>query len=106
MQITITTRHKTKLPEAVRELAESKILKLDRFGHKIVSTHLIVEVQKYMATAELILYAKGFNLVSKVSRKADLLTVVEEACAKLKTQLSRREAKRVQSARRRAAHAE
>jgi len=104
MQITITARHTTEIPKDVETLAKGKIEKLDQYGHKIIGAHLILDQQKYLCTAELVLTTKGFRVVSKASLKGDLLSCIEEAVHKSKTQLRRHDAKQVKTARRKAEH--
>ena len=99
MRVTITARH-IPVPDPLKELLERKVLKLEHFGHKLMSIHAILGREKYQYTAELTLFARGFTLVGKSKGDGDLLTCVEEALMKLKHQLQRREEKRVESRRR------
>lgn len=103
MRVTITARH-IPVPDPLKELLESKVQKLEHFGHKLMSVHAILDRQKYQYTAELTLAARGFILVGKSKGDGDLLTCVEEALMKLKHQLQRREAKLVEESRRRVPH--
>ncbi len=99
MRITITARH-TEIPENFVELLETKLKKLERFGHKLMGVHAILGREKYYYTTELTLSAKGFTLVGKAEDARDLVTCMEEALMRLKTQLTRHEAKRMGKLRR------
>lgn len=103
MQVAITGRH-IEIPETLKELLISKVAKLERFGHKLISLHAIFGRERYLYTAELTLSAKGFVLVGKAKEAGDLLTCMEEALMKLKEQLCRRESKRATRLRHEARH--
>ncbi len=103
MRLTITARH-TQVPPMLEELLRSKVEKLERFGHKLLSIHAIFGRERYFYTAEITLVAKGLNLVGKAKDRQDMLTCMEEALMKVKEQLHRRESKRVERLRRLAMH--
>lgn len=86
------------------QMLRSKVEKLERFGHKLNSLHAIFGKEKYLYTTELTLSAKGIQLVGRAQHDGDLLTCIEEAIAKLETQLKKREDKKVDEVRRRVPH--
>ncbi|MCM8794698.1 MAG: ribosome-associated translation inhibitor RaiA [Candidatus Omnitrophica bacterium] len=92
MRVTITARH-TEVPGSIKEILESKVDKLEHFGHKLIALHAVFDKEKYNYTVELTLYGKGISLVGKAKNKRDFLTCMEEALMKLKQQLTRRESK-------------
>lgn len=103
MQITTTARH-MELPGEIEQLLRDKLEKLEKFGHKLIAVHAVFTREKYFYGVELTLSLKGGTLVGKTEGQKDLLTGMEQAIAKLKTQLRRLEGKRVQEKRRRVPH--
>jgi ribosomal subunit interface protein len=103
MRVTITARH-IELPPMLKELLESKVEKLERLGHKLVTLHAIFDRERYLFTAELTLTTQGWVLVGKAKDRNDILTCMEEALMKLKEQLRRHESKRMERLRRRIPH--
>ncbi len=99
MRITVTARH-TEVPSSVKQLLESKIEKLEKFGHKLIKLHAIFDKEKYNYTAELTLFGKGISFVGKAKNRRDFLTCMEEAVMKLKEQLRRHESKMMEKRRR------
>ncbi len=103
MKISVTARH-MEVPAMAEQMLRTKVEKLERIGHKLISLHAIFGREKYLHTVELELSVKGANLVGKAKHKSDLLTCVEEAISKLERQLERSEDKKVDEVRRRASH--
>ena len=99
MRLNITARH-IEVPDQLKELLESKVQKLEQYGHKLLSLHAILGREHYLYTAELTLAIKGATLVGTAKEKRDLLTCVEGALHKLKEQLCRHEEKRMEKLRR------
>lgn len=95
MRLNITARH-IEVPDQLKQLLESKVQKLEQYGHKLLRLHAILGREHYLYTAELTLSIKGATLVGRAKDKRDLLTCVEGALHKLKEQLCRHEAKRVE----------
>ena len=99
MRIMLTARH-IEVPEMIKTFLESKLRKIEKYGHKITGLHAILDREKYLYTTELTLFAKGMTLVGRAKHGKDLLTCVERALDKLKSQLERHEAKRMEKNRR------
>jgi len=99
MRLTVTARH-IPLPPLLEDLLRSKVDRLERFGHKLLSLHAIFGKERYFYTAELTLSVKGLTLVGKAKDRADILTSMEQALHKLKEQLERHESKRADRLRR------
>ena len=99
MRLRVTARH-VEIPSLFEELLQSKVDKLEKFGHKIVGLHAIFGREKYYYTAELTLSAKGMVLVGTARDRRDLLTCMEQAIMKLKEQLRRHESKLIEKRRR------
>ena len=99
MRITVTARH-SEISPLLKELLLSKVEKLERFGHKLISLHAIFDQEKYFYTAELTLAGKGTTFVARAKDRKDLLTCMEGALMKLKEQLCRRESKLIERNRR------
>lgn len=99
MRITLTARH-IEVPDRYKEFLESKLQKIERYGHKLIGLHAILDREKYLYTAELTLFAKGMTLVGKAKHDKDLFTCVEDALHKIKAQLQRHEEKRMEKNRR------
>ncbi len=61
MHLTITGRNMEVTP-ALRQYAEEKIAKMEKYLHKITSAHIILSVEKYRHVAEVTINALGLTL--------------------------------------------
>ena len=64
MKIDISGRHFHVTP-ALKEYAEKKIEKFDRFSLKLESVHVVLEVQKFRQVCEIVLAGKNLKLRAK-----------------------------------------
>ncbi len=99
MRIIITGRHVVISP-LLKEMCESKVEKLEKYGHKLNSLHAIFGKEKHLYTVELTLSIPGMTLVGHAKDSTDFLTAMEQALNKLKRQLRRHESKLVEKRRR------
>lgn len=64
MQIDISSRHKFKVSDMLRDYVEEKMPKLERFSLKVESAHVVFEQEKVNATCEIVLLGKGIRLTA------------------------------------------
>ena len=87
MKINITARHFDLTPE-LREHVETEIEKLSRFFENIISTDVILDVEKYRQSAET--KVKVFNAVITGSADSnDMYASIEKSVDKVKKQLKK-----------------
>jgi putative sigma-54 modulation protein len=101
MQISLTAKKIDLTPE-IRDYAEEKIGKLDKFLEGIMEAHILLRVEKHRHIAEITLHAKQVDFTGKENNE-DLYSAIDRASEKLERQLrkyktrtlSRRKAKPV-----------
>lgn len=87
MNIEITARHFDLTPE-LREHVESEVEGLTRFFDNIISSEVILDVEKYHQTAEI--KARVYNtVITGTGDSNDMYASIEMAIDKVKTQLKK-----------------
>ena len=101
MQISTTARH-CELDAQVREFAQQRLAKLERFARDIQEAHLIVTAEKFRHTAEITLRLKHHEMVSREESDTSKLAI-DLAAHRLEQQLRRLKDKRTDAQGRRSA---
>lgn len=85
MEIDISGRHFHVL-EGLRKYTAEKIDKFDKYASKLETAHVIMEVQKFVHTAEITLLGKKLRFVAK-ERSTDMYAAFDKAYESMKRQL-------------------
>jgi putative sigma-54 modulation protein len=91
MNLTITARN-FELTDALKDFAEKKAAKLERFDHYLIDGHLILEKDKSMSVIELTMVVKHANINSQV-KNPDIYLGISEVVKKVERQLEKYEAR-------------
>ena len=91
MNLTITGRHFDVTP-ALKNYVEEKLGKLQRYASDIISIHVILEMEKHTAVAEINLAMKRYHINVK-ERSEDMYAAIDKAFDVVKNQLLRHEQK-------------
>ena len=94
MQISTTAR-RCELDAQVREFAQQRLAKLERFARDIQEAHLIVTAEKFRFTAEFTLRIKHHEMVSREESDTSKLAI-DLAAQRLEQQLRRLKDKRTE----------
>ena len=87
MQISTTARH-CELDAQVREFAQQRLAKLERFARDIQEAHLVVTAEKFRFSAEITLRIKHREMVSREESDTSKLAI-DQATHRLEQQLRR-----------------
>lgn len=93
MRIAITGRHVDITP-ALRRYIETRVKRLERYGVQVGSTQVVLGVEKYRHTAELIVTINGAVLQSKAST-TEMYASIDQLLDKVGRQIQKRKEKRV-----------
>lgn len=85
MQVNITGRH-TEITDALREYAEGKIRKMERYGSKAQEANIILSVEKYRHIAEISLNLNGFIITAKEETE-EMYSSIDKALDKIERQV-------------------
>ncbi len=85
MEIDISGRH-FQVAEVLKKYAAEKIEKLDKYASKLETVHVILEVQKFVHTAEITVLGKKLRFVAK-ERSTDMYAAFDKAYESMKRQL-------------------
>lgn len=85
MQVNITGRH-TEITDALREYAEGKIRKMERYGSKAKEANIILSVEKYRHIAEISLNLNGFIITAKEETE-EMYSSIDKAIDKIERQV-------------------
>ena len=94
MQISTTARH-CELDAQVREFAQQRLAKLERFARDIQEAHLVVTAEKFRFTAEITLRLKHHEMVSREESDTSKVAI-DQAAHRLEQQLRRLKDKRTE----------
>ena len=94
MQISTTARH-CELDAQVREFAQQRLAKLERFARDIQEAHLVVTAEKFRFTAEITLRIKHHEMVSREESDTNK-AAIELAVGRLEQQLRRLKDRRIE----------
>ena len=92
MQISSTARH-CELDAQVREFAQQRLAKLERFARDIQEAHLVITAEKFRFTAEITLRIKHHEMVSSEESDTSKMAI-DQAAHRLEQQLRRIKDKR------------
>jgi len=92
MQILITGRHVEVTP-ALRQYIDIRMKRVARFGAKLGDVQVILGVEKYRHTAEVVLALNGVAVQAKASTK-EMYASIDEVLDKVSRQISRQKDKR------------
>lgn len=87
MKITVTFRH-VRSTVALRRYAEEKIARLDRYLHRPMEAHVVLEVLKKSHRAEIHLIANGTSIFGD-EETTDLYSAIDLALDKVERQLKK-----------------
>ena len=94
MQISTTAR-RCELDAQVREFAQQRLAKLERFARDIQEAHLVVTAEKFRFAAEITLRIKHHEMVSREESDTSKLAI-DQAAHRLEQQLRRLKDKRTE----------
>jgi putative sigma-54 modulation protein len=84
MHLNITGRNMEVTP-ALRDYAEEKVGKIDKYLHKITSAHVILAVEKYRHIAEVTIQAHGMTIKAQ-EETGDLYSSIDQVMDKIEIQ--------------------
>ena len=87
MKVMVTFRH-VRSTDALRQYAEEKIARLERYLHRPMEAHVILEVLKKTQRAEINLIANGTALFGE-QETSDLYSAIDLALDKVETQVKK-----------------
>jgi len=91
MKLTISARN-FDLTDALKDFAEKKAAKLERFDHYIIDGHLVLEKDKTISIIELTMIVKHATINSRV-KNPDIYLGITEVVKKVERQLEKYEAR-------------
>jgi putative sigma-54 modulation protein len=94
MQITTTARH-CDLDSGLRDFAQQRVSKLEKFARDIHDAHVIVTAEKYRHIAEITIKVDHREMVSR-EEATDARAAIDLAVDRLEQQLRRLKEKRVE----------
>ena len=94
MQISTTARH-CELDAPVRDFAQQRLAKLERFARDIQEAHLVVTAEKFRFAAEVTLRLKHHEMVSREESDTSKVAI-DQAAHRLEQQLRRLKDKRTE----------
>jgi putative sigma-54 modulation protein len=92
MELQITGRH-VEITEAIRSYIEKKIKKLEHFSHRIISVHVILQIQRFSQIVEITVRGKDLDLIVKESAES-MYGAFDEALDRAAIAVERHEEKR------------
>jgi len=87
MNITITGRH-ISVSDNLKDYAEKKIIKLEKYFHQLIDAHIIMYVEKLDHGAEVIINGDGIQFHGR-EKAADLYSAIDLLFEKMEKQVSR-----------------
>jgi putative sigma-54 modulation protein len=93
MQVMITGRH-VEVTAALRRYIETRMRRLERYGAKLGAVQVVLGVEKYRQTSEVILNLNGAVIQAKTSTK-DLYASIDRLCDKVSSQVRKHKEKLV-----------
>jgi ribosomal subunit interface protein len=94
MPIEVTIRHQNAAP-GLKEYAELRAAKLMEQFPKVESVHVVVDVQRHLYEAEVIVQQKNVTAVGAKEHAASARAVIDTAAARAEKQLRKTISKRV-----------
>jgi putative sigma-54 modulation protein len=93
MQVMITGRH-VEVTTALRRYIEARMKRLERYGPKLGAVQVVLGVEKYRHTSEVIVSLNGAVVQAKASTK-DLYASIDQLVDKISSQVRKRKEKLV-----------
>jgi putative sigma-54 modulation protein len=93
MQVMITGRH-VEVTTALRRYIETRMKRLERYGPKLGAVQVVLGVEKYRHTSEVIVSLNGAVVQAKTSTK-DLYASIDQLVDKISSQVRKRKEKLV-----------
>jgi putative sigma-54 modulation protein len=93
MGIDITARH-VKIPDVVKEHAQKRLTKIVEEFPRIENVHVILSVEKYRHTAEVLVEGKRSLRMQALETSDNMYAAIDVACDKIEKQLRRAVEKR------------
>ncbi len=93
MQVMITGRH-VEVTAALRRYIETRMKRLERYGAKLGTVQVVLGVEKYRQTSEVVLNLNGAIIQAKASTK-DLYASIDQLCDKIVSQVRKHKEKLV-----------
>lgn len=87
MKVAITARHFDPTPD-LREHAESRVTRLEKFAGNLLHAHVVLEVEKYRQIAEVSVHGSHGNFSGK-AESDDMFVSIDGACDKVEKQIRR-----------------
>ncbi|MBW1712441.1 MAG: ribosome-associated translation inhibitor RaiA [Deltaproteobacteria bacterium] len=92
MKITVTFRH-VDSSDHIRQYAEDKLSRLDKFLDSAAEAHVVLSVEKFRHTADISLSANGLR-IKGVEETEDMYSAIDTVVDKIERQMRRQLAKR------------
>ncbi len=92
MEIDISGRH-FHVTDALKDMATEKIKKLDKYSLKIETVHVVLEVQKFLHIAEIVLRGKNLHVTAK-AESTDMYAAFDKSFGNIQLQMSKLHEKR------------
>lgn len=73
----------------MKEHLKEKMSKLDRFGAKLVESHIVLKKEKYIFEAEITLLGKNLRVFGDGKSKENIYTAIDLAASRIETQLKK-----------------
>lgn len=96
MQITVTGRH-FEVTDALRQHIDDKMQKIERFLNGIMDVHVVLSVEKYRHSAEIIVSQANGTTVRSLEETHDMYESVDKGIAKIEKQARKLNNKRESS---------
>lgn len=77
------------ITEGIKEHCQEKIVKLERYGRRLVEAHVFLEKQKYFYRAEVTLLAKNLRAYGEDSSKENIFAAIDRAYSHVEKQLKK-----------------
>ncbi len=87
MDITVTFRHMDAI-ESVRDYAEEKISKIDKYLDTVSEAHIVLSIEKFRHTADVTLSINGTR-IKGVEETEDMYSAIDQVMDKIETQVKK-----------------
>ena len=88
MQVSVTFRHMDPT-DALKQFAEGKVEKIEKFVHAPTDAHIVLSVEKYMHKADITIKANNGMLMRGQEKSEDMYASIDRAMAKIERQVRR-----------------
>lgn len=87
MKVSVTARHFDLTPD-LKEHAEKRLARFQKFTNGLLNAHVVLEVEKYRKIAEIAVHGRHGDYAGKVESD-DMVTSIDGACDKVERQIRR-----------------